>query len=120
MLPTLGLDADRPWLAIGASGGRRILPALLQIISFLADFGLSLEAAFHQPRIDTSLAHEVAVDPLLDPEIKAELARRFTVVEWPRTPYPPRYACPAAVAIEGGERVALTEVSQPWGSAAAG
>jgi gamma-glutamyltranspeptidase/glutathione hydrolase len=120
MLPTLGLDADLPWLAIGASGGRRILPALLQLISFQADFGLTLEAAFHQPRIDTSLADEVAVDPLLDAEIKAELARRYTVVEWPRTPYPLRYACPAAVAIEGGERVALTEVSQPWASAAAG
>jgi gamma-glutamyltranspeptidase/glutathione hydrolase len=120
MLPVLGLDAGRPWLAIGASGGRRILPALLQLISFQADFGLTLEAAFHEPRIDTSLADEIAVDPLLAAGIKAELARRFTVVEWPRTPYPLRYACPAAVAIEGGERVALTEISQPWGSAAAG
>jgi gamma-glutamyltranspeptidase/glutathione hydrolase len=120
MLPTLGLCADGPWLAIGASGGRRILPAILQIISFQADFGLSLEAAFHQPRIDTSLADEIAVDPQLDGRTKAELAGRFRILECPRTPYPLRYACPSAVAIEGGERVALTEVSQPWAGAAAG
>src|SRR5262249_18491090 len=44
MLPLLGLENDRPWLAIGASGGRRILPAILQLVSFQADFGLSLEA----------------------------------------------------------------------------
>ena len=55
LLPVLGLKDGEPWLAIGASGGRRILPAVFQLISFQADFGLGLEAAFHEPRIDTSI-----------------------------------------------------------------
>ena len=120
MLPVLGLNGDRPWLAIGASGGRRILPAVLQLISFQADFGLPLEAAFHAPRIDTSVPGEVAVDPLLAPGIKAELARRFAVIERQPTPYPLGYACPSAVAIENHERVGMTETAQPWAGAAAG
>ena len=120
MLPVLGLKGDAPWLAIGASGGRRIPPAVFQLISFQADFGLDLETAFHQPRIDTSIVGEVAVNPRLAPEIKAALARRFTLVEREPTPYPLGFACPSAVAIENSERVGMTETAQPWAGAAAG
>ncbi len=120
MLPVLGLVDDKPWLAIGASGGRRILPAIFQLLSFQADFGLGLEAAFHQPRIDTSVVGEVAVDPQMDPAVKAALAGELKMVERAQVPYPLRYACPSAVAIEGdGDRVAMTELSQPWAGAAA-
>ena len=121
MLPVLGFAGEAPWLAIGASGGRRILPAILQLISLQADFGMGLEAAFHHPRIDTSVVGQVAVDPKLAPDIRAALAEQFKVVDRARVPYPLHYACPSAVAIEGaGERVAMTEVSQPWAGAAAG
>jgi gamma-glutamyltranspeptidase / glutathione hydrolase len=125
MLPVLGLDGDKPWLAIGASGGRRILPAVMQLVSFQADFGLSLEAAFARPRIDASVAGQVAVDPLMEPAIKSALAQRLagnaSVVERRRDPYPLAYACPSAVAIDpaSGHRVAMTEVAQPWAGAAA-
>jgi gamma-glutamyltranspeptidase / glutathione hydrolase len=119
MLPVLGLNGDEPWLAIGASGGRRILPAILQLISFQIDFGATLEAAFHAPRIDTSLPGEIGLNPRLGPEIKDGLARRFTTRERPPTPYPLAYACPSAVAIENGERVGMTETAQPWAGAAA-
>jgi gamma-glutamyltranspeptidase/glutathione hydrolase len=120
MLPVLGFTGEDPWLAIGASGGRRILPAVFQLISFQADFGLSLEAAFHHPRIDTSVAGQVALDRRTSSETRAALARHFTVVDKAPVPYPLPYACPSAVAIEKGERVALTEPSQPWAGAAAG
>jgi gamma-glutamyltranspeptidase / glutathione hydrolase len=126
MLPVLGLDGDKPWLAIGASGGRRILPAVMQLASFQADFGFSLEAAFAHPRIDASVAGQVAVDPLMEPGIKTALAKRLagslSVVERRRDPYPLAYACPIAVAIDPGsnERVGMTEIAQPWAGAAAG
>jgi gamma-glutamyltranspeptidase / glutathione hydrolase len=121
MLPLIGLDGDKPWLAMGASGGRRILPAVLQLVSFQVDFGLSLEAAFSRPRIDASVANQIAVDPLMEPSIKAALAGRVTAVERRRDPYPLGYACPIAVAIDptNGERVAMTELAQPWAGAAA-
>lgn len=125
MLPVIGLDGEKPWLAIGASGGRRILPAVMQLVSFQADFGLSLAQAFARPRIDASVAGQVAVDPLMEPAIKKALAARaagkIAVVERRRDPYPLAYACPVAVAIDpvSGERVAMTEIAQPWAGAAA-
>jgi gamma-glutamyltranspeptidase/glutathione hydrolase len=125
MLPLVALDGETPWLAIGASGGRRILPAVMQLVSFQADFGLSLEEAFARPRIDASVAGQIAVDPLMEPGIQAALAKRFagsvSVVERRRDPYPLAYACPIAVAIDAatGDRVAMTEIAQPWAGAAA-
>ncbi len=120
MLPVLGLVDDEPWIAIGASGGRRILPAVLQLVSFQADCGLSLADAFHRPRIDASAPGEVGVDPRLEPAAKSALAARFKTAERIRVPFPLAYACPVAVAVEGGERVAITEIAQPWAAAAAG
>lgn len=122
MLPLLGLSGERPWLAIGASGGRRILPAVLQLVSFQADFGLSLEQAFHRSRIDVSAPGQVVVDPLLESETKAALAQRFAITERRRDPYPLAYACPIAVAVDehSDERIAMTEIAQPWAGAAAG
>jgi gamma-glutamyltranspeptidase/glutathione hydrolase len=120
MLPLLGLAGYEPWLAIGASGGRRILPAVLQLVSFQADFGLSLEAAYRRARIDVSAPGQVVADPLLEPAIKAALAARFGAAELRRDPYPLAFACPIAVAIEAGERVGMTELAQPWAGATAG
>src|SRR5262249_15276636 len=41
-------------IGIGGCGGRRIIPAVFQLLAMAADFGFSLEQAFHQPRIDVS------------------------------------------------------------------
>ena len=41
-------------MAGGASGGRRIPPAVTQMLSFVMDYGTDLGAAIHQPRIDAS------------------------------------------------------------------
>ena len=65
MCPVIACRNGKPWFAIGASGGRKILPAVLQISSFLIDHGMDLEDAFHQPRIDASGGDTVAFDPLL-------------------------------------------------------
>lgn len=126
MLPLIALDGENPWLAIGASGGRRILPAIMQLVSFQADFELSLEEAFERPRIDASATGQIAVDPLMEPEIKSALAAHFgglaSIVERRRDPYPLAYACPVAVSVDPTteERVGMTEVAQPWAGAAAG
>ena len=54
--PVVAQAADGRRLALGASGGRRILPAVTQILSFVMDFGMDLDRAIHQPRIDASEA----------------------------------------------------------------
>lgn len=122
MLPALGLKDGSPWLAIGASGGRRIMPAVMQLVSFLADYGMSLEAAFHQPRIDASLPGQPTYNPLLDPAAVAALAARFPKAAARRAePFPLPFACPSAVLVaEDGARHGLAEISQPWAGMAAG
>lgn len=118
MCPMLGLGPERRF-ALGASGGRRILPAVLQIASFLIDRGLSLEAAFHQPRLDVSGTDLVTVDDRLpfDPAVPAGTALRRLA---PR-PSPLLFACPTAVLeeIATGGREGMTEPMQPRADAVA-
>lgn len=116
MLPVLGLQGDAPWLAMGASGGRRILPAVMQLLSFLIDYRMPLDTAFHQPRIDASLPDQPLCDPQLDEAIRAAVKARFPrMAETQRVPFPLAYACPSAVIIEpDGQRAGMTEISQPW------
>ena len=54
MSPIILRDGDRPWFAAGASGGRRILASVAQMLAFVTDFGMTLEEAAHHPRIDVS------------------------------------------------------------------
>ena len=54
MCPVIVRQADGSVFAVGACGGRRILAAVVQLISFLVDYGMSVDAAVHQPRIDVS------------------------------------------------------------------
>src|SRR3546814_5580972 len=55
--PVVG-EAHGRRFALGASGGRKILPAIMQLTSFLMDYGMTLEAAFHHARIDASRSEE--------------------------------------------------------------
>lgn len=97
MCPVIALQGGRPWFALGASGGRRILPAVLQISSMLADGGLDLEDAFHTPRVDVSGGPEVAADRGLPAEVLAHLRARFPVREVEHGVLPNLFACPTAV-----------------------
>src|SRR4029453_12015860 len=54
MFPVILRNGDTPWIVAGASGGRRIMAAVLQLASFVADFGMALEAAAHQPPLPGS------------------------------------------------------------------
>ena len=45
--PVVAQAADGRRLAVGASGGRRILPAVTQLLSFVMDFGMDLDTAIH-------------------------------------------------------------------------
>ena len=81
MSPVIALKDGKPWFALGASGGRRIVPAGFQLTSLLADFGLSLEDAYRVPRIDVSGGEDVLADYRLNPTILEALARRYKVTQ---------------------------------------
>jgi gamma-glutamyltranspeptidase/glutathione hydrolase len=105
--------------ALGASGGRKIVGTVLQLSSFMIDHALSLEEAFHQPRIDMSGGDTLIADRDLPPEVIAALSAAFPTVTVPRTVFPYAFACPAAVLSQDGVHTGCTEVMSPWGDAVA-
>lgn len=121
MCPVIAHRDGKPWFAIGASGGRRIFPAVLQLSSFLIDHKLTLEDAFHRPRIDASGGDAVGIDPRLPGEIKQALAAKFPTVETELVVFPTNFACPSAVARDpaSGEHQGITDVLSPWSAAVA-
>ncbi|MCC7485183.1 MAG: gamma-glutamyltransferase [Burkholderiales bacterium] len=121
MCPVIATREGRPWFALGASGGRKIFPAVLQILSFLADHEMLLEDAFHQPRIDASGGDTVSVDPQLPGVIRTALAAEYPVEPVEFLVYPTNYACPSAVLHDAasGENFGVADVMSPWSGAVA-
>jgi gamma-glutamyltranspeptidase / glutathione hydrolase len=122
MCPTMLLRGGEGWAAMGASGGRRIMPAVCQLLLFLVDAGLGLDAACHQPRIDVSGTEMVTADPRLSPDIIAALARKFPTEVGQSVTYPPLYACPNAIWRGGAGKPdqGCAFIHSPWAAVAAG
>lgn len=121
MCPMIARREGKAWFAIGASGGRKILPAVFQVASFLIDHGMSLEDAFHQPRIDASGGDTVSLDPRLPAAIREALSAQFPTVETELVVYPTNYACPSAVLRDpaDGTHFGASDVMSPWSGAVA-
>ena len=120
MCPVIAARDREPWFGIGASGGRRILAAVLQLASFIVDFGMDPETAAHHPRIDVSGADRISIDARLPASIVARLMAQpgATLVE--HTVFPARFACPNLVLRErDGKNRGITDVMSPWSAAAA-
>ena len=107
MCPAIVEFPDGRCAALGASGGRRILPAVAQLLSFLADFGMSLDDAAHCPRINVDGPDLVEADTRLPAETLAMLGARFEVAPRAYGVHPSLFACPNAVAWDPGEGSAV-------------
>jgi gamma-glutamyltranspeptidase / glutathione hydrolase len=117
--PAVAEAADGRRLALGASGGRRILPSVAQILSFVMDFGMDLDAAIHQPRIDASEGAIVIADTRLPPEARAALGARFDYEEAHLQTLPLKFACPSVVLRDGATNSGASEIASPWSEAVA-
>jgi gamma-glutamyltranspeptidase/glutathione hydrolase len=118
--PVVGETADGRRFALGASGGRKILGAALQLSAFAMGHGMNLEQAFHQPRIDVSGGGQVIMDPLLGDSVFEALNRELPTSVVRRSVFPYAYACPAGVMRDGGTNTGCTEIMSPYGDAAHG
>lgn len=116
--PILG-EKNANMFAIGASGGRKIMPAVAQLASFISDFDMGLEEAFHHPRIDASGGDIVIADENLSADILQSLSQAHQVVTTKRTVFPYAFACPAGVMRVDGKNMGCTEIMSPWGDAIA-
>ncbi|HXI36538.1 MAG TPA: gamma-glutamyltransferase, partial [Burkholderiales bacterium] len=117
--PVIGETPGHARFALGASGGRKIVGAVLQIASFLIDRGMSLEDAFHAPRIDASGAPPLIADRALPREVIRQLEAAFPVKLARRSVFPYPFAVPSAVLREGERNMGCTEIMSPWGDAVA-
>jgi gamma-glutamyltranspeptidase/glutathione hydrolase len=118
--PVIGQDAHDRRFAIGASGGRKILGTVMQLSSFMMDHRLSLEDAFHQPRLDVSGVSRIIADKDLPHDILEALRNVLPLAEARRTPYPYSFACPAGVMREGDINMGCTEIMSPYGDSVSG
>jgi gamma-glutamyltranspeptidase/glutathione hydrolase len=119
MFPIILRDGDKPWIIGGASGGRRIMAAVLQLVSFVADFGMTLEAAAHQPRIDVSGPDKVTADGRLAPDILRALQDDGPTEIVEHGVLPVNFACPSLLVQKSGARVGISDASSPWSAAVA-
>ena len=117
--PVLAQGSDGRRAAIGASGGRRILPAVSQLLSFVMDYGMDLDAVIHQPRIDASEGTVVIGDMRLPQAAREALGARFDYEEARVQTLPMKFACPSIVLRDGDTNSGATEVFQPWSEAVA-
>ncbi len=118
MLPIILTDGDRPWLAAGASGGRRILAAVAQLMTFIADFGMDLETAAHHPRIDVSGPDQVSADRRLPPDIIDALAADGPTEIVEHGVMPINFACPNVIVQHpDGTRQGISDAASPWSAA---
>lgn len=91
------------------------MPAVVQLTSYLIDFGMDVEEAMHAPRIDSSLADVTIADDTFPQDIQGVLKQVIpTVIFAPRTAYPFNFACPSMVGRKNKLNEGATEVMSHW------
>ena len=119
MCPVVLLRDDGKRFALGASGGRRIMPAVFQLISFLTDYRMSLDTAIHQPRLDVSGSDTVMLDQALPKDILKTISLSHQTQVVPNGVYPNLFACPSVACHDPNENenVGAAFVVSPQASA---
>jgi gamma-glutamyltranspeptidase/glutathione hydrolase len=83
---TLVFQEGRPFLTIGAPGGRRVITAVVQVLANVIDFGMDIQEAIAAPRIhiegsdpkvpDGQLVRRLFADSRLAPQVVEDLTSR--------------------------------------------
>jgi gamma-glutamyltranspeptidase / glutathione hydrolase len=81
MAPTVVLAEDGPLLAVGAAGGTRLRPALVQVLAGILDEGFELQDAVDRARLH-STGELVHAEPGFEEEALAALEAVYEVRRW--------------------------------------
>lgn len=120
MCPVIAMKDSRPVLAGGASGGRRILASVVQMLGFVLDFAMSAEDAAHQPRIDVSSLNGTTADPRLAEDVLAALRSVGPLSLAEHVVLPGNYANPNVIQrTTDGALVGMSDTMIPWSGAVA-
>ncbi|HEX8049127.1 gamma-glutamyltransferase family protein [Rhizobium sp.] len=113
MSPIVATRDGVPELALGAAGGRQIVPAVTQLLTYVAAYGLSLEDAFLSPRIDAS-GTTIRVNRTAASDVAPTVASEFSVEVTDDTLYPVNFAVPSAVLHRSGINTGMVHPKNPW------
>jgi gamma-glutamyltranspeptidase/glutathione hydrolase len=89
------------------------------MLSFTMDYGMDLDAAIHQPRIDASEGPVVIGDVRLPAPVRDRLRARFDYEEARVQAQPGKFACPSVVLRDGATNSGATEIFHAWSQAVA-
>ena len=102
MAPALAFRGGRPYLAVGAPGGRKIISAVPQVIANLVDDARSVQAAIEAPRVHME-GDTLEVDDRVGDRALRELSRRgYAVVAREETYASSFFAKPIAIRVTRG------------------
>ena len=113
MCPLVATRDGAPWFALGGSGGRRILPAVFQMMLFLVDCGLSPDEAVRQPRLNIDGGEAVEVDPRLGEVVFDAVAADGPAKKVEALVSPNHYANPLLAGREGGAAFGAAQLRSP-------
>ena len=120
MCPVIVAEDGQPVLAAGASGGRRILASVAQMLAFVADFAMTPEQAAHTPRIDVSGTATLTADRRLPPGVIAALEALGPVELVEPAVAPVNFANPNLIARQpDGTWMGISDAYSPWSAALA-
>ncbi|MBD0274571.1 MAG: gamma-glutamyltransferase, partial [Acetobacteraceae bacterium] len=115
-----GADGRGPEIAAGASGGRRIMAAVAQMLSFVGEFGMDPEDAAHHPRVDVSGPDKVTADDRLPAAVLDRLRADAPVEAVEHGVAPLNFACPNLIRRgPDGEVAGVGDAMSPWSAAVA-
>jgi gamma-glutamyltranspeptidase / glutathione hydrolase len=101
-------------MATGGCGGRKIIPAVFQLLAMQADYGMGLQKLFDTPRLDVSGLDAVVADSRMSPAtLKALGGGAQVVVAEPVVSSNP-YTLASAVLRRDGINHGQSEPLQPW------
>jgi gamma-glutamyltranspeptidase / glutathione hydrolase len=106
-------------IGLGGCGGRKILPAVFQLLGLSADFGFDLDRIFHEPRIDVPNASRIVTDRRMPKATMDVLEARFDCVTGEPVVSTNPYTIASAVARTGSLNEGATEPENPWSEAVA-
>ena len=95
------------------------MASVLQMLWFVAEFGMSPEAAAHEPRIDVSGPDLVTADRRLAPGIMRALEADGPLQVVEHAVMPINFACPNLILQADGMRTGISDAISPWSAAVA-
>ena len=103
MSPLIIKHADGRTTVLGAAGGRKITPAVAQLLGFILHAKLSLFDATNQPRIDVQANGSIIADSSLDSSILAALSDVGKVHQVEQTVFPNHFGIISALSNYKGD-----------------